>query len=52
MVGIRLTAYEKGGMHYESGMQIDENPYEPGTQAYKDWEAGFKDMARKYGEKL
>lgn len=52
MVGIRLTPYEKGGIAYEAGRTIDENPYEPDTQSHKDWESGFKAMAQKYGEKL
>lgn len=52
MTGIRLTAYEKGGLAYELGKTIDENPYAPDTKSYKDWEKGFKAMAKVYGEKL
>jgi hypothetical protein len=52
MMGIRLTAYEKGGLAYELGKTLDENPYEPGTKSHQEWESGYRAMALTYGEKL
>jgi ribosome modulation factor len=38
-----VTAYDKGVAAARAGMSEDANPYDPGTEDYRSWLAGFAD---------
>jgi ribosome modulation factor len=36
-----MSPFDKGVLAAETGMSRDDNPYQRGTQAYSDWNAGY-----------
>ena len=36
-----MSPFDKGVLAAQTGMSRDDNPYERGTQAYSDWNAGY-----------
>lgn len=34
-------AYAKGYMAFKEGMELEDNPFEEGTEDYESWEAGW-----------
>lgn len=48
--------YDEGWSCYNSGYEVEENPYQFGTDGYYEWEAGWYDAADyagyTYGQRL
>ena len=37
-----MSPFDEGVAAAQTGMSKDDNPYEPGTGAHSDWNAGYK----------
>jgi hypothetical protein len=39
-----MSPFDQGVVAAETGMSKDDNPYQPGTSAYSDWNAGYESV--------
>ena len=39
-----MSPFEEGVMAAQTGMSKDDNPYQLGTSAYSDWNAGYESV--------
>ncbi len=39
-----MSPFDQGVVAAETGMSKDDNPYQPGTGAYSDWNAGYESV--------
>ncbi|EHK54437.1 hypothetical protein [Allomesorhizobium alhagi] len=39
-----MSPFDQGVVAAETGMSKDDNPYQPGTSAHSDWNAGYESV--------